>query len=247
MIRYNFLMVVTLATLSIASCSKKNEGVGLPDNSSSLTLVNLINKSNGFYTNFTPSSGGKAGAETLEWYSTAARIGYGGSKEFALGSGTQTVGIASVTDTSSFEWVGTFDLPVLGVRSLYFIGPDTLHIDTLLTTDSIPDYSIGDSVVGVRFIHLAQGTDPVSVDIIGGNDTLVQSLSYKGVTGFLTLPATVTNPATKSYKFEFRDLVSGNVLATYTYSSFHIFKSISIALTNNGSPTSWRTVVVNDY
>jgi hypothetical protein len=247
MTRVKLIWILPLVTLFLPGCSKKNEGVGLSNNAAALTVVNLINGSNGIYTNFTPNYGGKNVTDTLMWYSTAAEVGYGAFEEFSLQSGFEDLGIASVTDTSTVEWAGAFSFQTATIHSLYFIGPDTSHIDTLLTTDFPPNFGLGDSVVGVRFVELAPNADPVEVDIQNGSDTLAKSLGYKGVTQFFALPATTANPASQQYTFEFRDMVTGNVLATYNYAYFYWFKSITIVLSNGGSVGVWNASEVNNF
>jgi len=58
---------------------------------------------------------------------------------------------------------------------------------------------------------------------------VVADLAYKGITGFISFPAT---SAISSYVFEFRDALSGNLLASYTLSGV-----------NTNSPTVANTVL----
>ena len=236
-----------LGLIAMASCSKSTNSIGLTNNGAALTIVNMIHGSHGFYTNFTSESTAKGGEDTLKWYSSAAKIAYGGSMEFSSYTGSQPVAIASETDTSVEEWSGTLNLSVGSIYSLYFTGLDTMHIDTLLTQDSPPNYAMGDSSVGIRFIHLAQQTDPVTVDIMGRADTLVSTIGYKGVTDFFTLSATSNDAGSTGYTFEFRDAMTGVVLSTYAYRKLNYFKSITVVLGGNGSISSWSTYVVKDY
>jgi hypothetical protein len=242
--------IIGIFWLVAYACSKNKGNFGLPNTSAALTIVNLINGSNGVFTNFTPTSA-KGISDSLQYYSTAAEIYYGSFEEFSAYSGNQVLVIASSTDTLTSAWSGVLSLPIGSITSIYFAGPDTLHVDTLLIQDNIPHFPEGDSVVGVRFINLAAQSNPVLVDIQGDTTTppLAASLSYKGATGFLTLPATSASPSSSVYVFEFRDAVSDSLLSTYTYSSFYLSKSVTIALGGLGGSNNpnYNTYMVYDF
>jgi hypothetical protein len=61
---------------------------------------------------------------------------------------------------------------------------------------------------------------------------VVSSLAYKGITSFMSFPAT---SAINSYVFEFRDAVSGDLVASYTLSGV-----------NTNSPGVANTVLFRD-
>jgi hypothetical protein len=245
-----YLIIVVVLSLPVISCTKSGNSLEQAQSSASLTVVNLINGSNGIVTNFSPAVGSKTMDDTLQYYATAAEINYGSFIEFSSYSGNQPIAIVSITDTTVDEWSGMVTLPVGSIHSLYFVGPETLHIDTLLITDNLPYYPAGDSVIGVRFINLATGTNPVSVDIQGNSGSpITTGLGYKAVTTFSALPATSNNPSSGQYVFEFRDAMTDSLLATYSYNNLYLFKNVSVilgAMEQNGT-ISFNTTMVNDF
>jgi hypothetical protein len=227
--------MVVISSLIAFSCSKGNSTAGLPASSVSLTIVNLINGSHGFYTNFSPQAA-KGSEDTLKWYRSAANVSFGNFLEFSSYTGMQALSIVSETDTLESEWSGVLSLPIWSVQTIFFGGPDTSQIDTLLTTDQITYYATTDSVIGVRFVNMAWASNPVSVDIQGaGSAPLVASLSYKGATAFMSFPATSESPSSGQYTFEFRVASSGALLASYQYSGFQEFQSATVVLGGNAN------------
>jgi hypothetical protein len=120
--------------------------------------------------------------------------------------------------------------------SLFITGKDTTSPDYLFVQDTIAVRT--DSTAGIRFVNLSAGSNSVSIDIKGeANGGVVPALAYKGITSFRSFPATST---ISSYVFEFRDAVSGNLLASYTLSGVNtnsttvantvLFKNFTIAL-----------------
>jgi hypothetical protein len=102
--------------------------------------------------------------------------------------------------------------------------------------------------MGIRFVNLSPGSAPVSVDIQGGaNGSEAASLPYKSITAFKDYPAT---PAVSAYTFEFRDLASGALLASYRVNSTP-YLNYTIAL--EGIPgvgtgaTAQAAYLINNY
>jgi hypothetical protein len=118
-----------------------------------------------------------------------------------------------------------------GIYSLLITGADTTNPDYLFVQDVLPVHT--DSTVGIRFVNLSTGSNPVSVDIKGqANGSTVSSLAYKSITSFTNFGAT---SSVSSYIFEFRDAMSGELLANYTLGGV-----------NTNSPTVTNTVLFNN-
>jgi hypothetical protein len=125
--------------------------------------------------------------------------------------------------------------------SLFLTGASSTQIDNILIKENYSNYT--DSVAGVRFINLSPGSNPVSVDITGKtNGSEVTNLAYKAFTSFNKYSATTAN---SSYNFEFRDVVTGTLIATYSLSP-PVFKNVTLALTGlvNSNPT---VISINEY
>lgn len=190
---------------------------------------------------------------------TVNELNYGAANLFSPVSGNVTTAFIQSTDTTHTLFKGTFNLQNANTYSLFLTGtvnqPDTLFIH-----DQLPYYPATDSVGGIRFINLSTGSNPVSVDIKGNaNGSEVQSLAYKGVTGFKTYAATHT---ISSYVFEFRDQASGNLLASYTTSGVNNstgtntttntfrFKNHTLALIGQPGGTgaaAQKVILINNY
>jgi Domain of unknown function (DUF4397) len=139
--------------------------------------------------------------------------------------------------------------------SLFITGADTTSPDYLFVQDTVRKRT--DSTAGIRFVNLSAGSNPVSVDIQGqANGSVIPSLAYKGITGFLSFPAIST---ISSYIFEFRDAVSGNLLASYTLSGVNtnsttvsntvLFRNLTIALIGQpaGGNVAQTCIRVNSF
>jgi hypothetical protein len=215
-------------------------------------------------TNFTPLALKSIGTDSLEFYNTALYIEYGSYQEFSSYQGTTSLSLSPITDTSISLWIGSFNFAIGKIYSLFFVGMDSLHIDTLLTIDTPPYHAISDSSIGVRFANLSAGSNPVSVDIKGlppGSE--VPSLSYKGITSFNSYTANADAPS--SYVFEFRDAVSRNLLTSKSsFTMSHIlngtgsnsstnnyrFRNFTIALIGIPGETGsniQRAILIDDY
>lgn len=252
-----FIFVLFLMGLlcSIQSCKKTN--YSSLSGGTSLTIVNAVVGSSNLVTDFTGSAGSKAPDSII--YLNALSIPYGSYSELGSYSGTTFLSVSPITDTLLSLWRGQFHLTNNAIHTLFLVGPDSLHIDTLLTTDVLPVHV--DSSVGVRFVNVSPGSNPVSVDIQGRvNGSEVASLAYKGVSPFINYPATAS---VSSYVFEFTDVASGTLLATYTMNGVNAgtgsdstsqnmlrWKNVTIAL--QGLPggagnNAQATFLINDY
>jgi hypothetical protein len=128
--------------------------------------------------------------------------------------------------------------------SLFLSGTSPANIDAVLVTETYP-FAYADSVFGVRFINLAPGSNPINVNIAGNTSgSESANLAYKGISNFIIHPAKSINT---TYKFEFRDTVTGNVVASTTINTPY-FHNVTLALRGivGGSPAP-GIIAVNNY
>jgi hypothetical protein len=98
---------------------------------------------------------------------------------------------------------------------LFLTGADTNALDYLLTTDSIPFFGPSDSVMGIRFVNLSTGSNPISINLEGSsNGSEVSNLAYKGITNFKQY---VNNSTISDYFFVIRDVATGDSLTQYDF------------------------------
>jgi hypothetical protein len=231
--------------LAVVSCKKTD--VNLPSGGSSLTIVNALVGSSALVGNFNYNV-------SLKYYQSAQQISYAAAFEFGNYSGNVPLALSQITDTTHTVFKQVVSLPKNTINSLFITGTLTAP-DNFQTTDNPPYHAPADSTVGIRFVNLSSGSDPVSVDIKGGaNGSEVANLAYKNVTAFKNYAATYK---IASYIFEFRDVASGTLLASYTLSGVNNgdgtntttntvrWKNITIAL--NGIPGTQGTFRINNY
>jgi hypothetical protein len=185
--------------------------------SASLTIVNTV-----VGTDVLVSVFGSPTPRT--WFAAATPFNYGSfepwagyqSNQLTGFTGIQQVYLYQIEDTlpHSTPLFGlTLSIPLFSMHTLFLTGTTTSP-DILFTADTLPYYSPSDSSLGVRFVNLSPGSAPVSVDIQGGpNGSEVKSLPYKGTSSFRTYSATASD---STLAFEFRDVATGNLLASYT-------------------------------
>lgn len=230
-----YILLIAICQFLFMGCLK----VAGPPGAASLTIVNAVVNSYPIVTNFTPAANGSNVQDSFVYYHSALQIGYGSGSEVSSYSGNVSLSLSQISDTTSDLWSGSFNLSVGSVHTFILTGTDTLHIDTLFTTDNFPYYPFaGDSVTGVRFINASPGSS-ITVDIQGQAPMAFNtSLAYKAVSGFQSFPATAAYQAA-GYVFEFRDATSGNILATFPL-SIVFFKSQTLVF--YGSPASAQAV-----
>jgi len=188
-------------------------------------------------------------------YSTLSavnKLSYGAGNLFSPVAGSTAFAVVQSTDTLHTLFSGNLPLQNYNIYSFYLAGtvskPDTVFIH-----ENLPQYVKTDSVAGIRFINLSQNANAVSVDIKGqSNGSEVQSLNYKGRTGFKTYKADHT---VASYVFEFRDATTGSLLATYTLSGVNNnsatvantarFFNQTIALIGGGTTATSAILIAN--
>lgn len=196
--------------LVIASCRKTD--ITAPG-TASLTIINAAVGTNSLVVNF-------GGTDPLSnYYINARQLYYNNFSQecrFNAYSGMQKLGLYNYPDTlpKSIPFANlVLDLPPGSVNSLFVTGTAGMP-DTLFTQDYPPYYSPSDSTLGIRFVNLSAGSMPVSINLEGqaGNHE-ISRLGYKDISAFKIYPAT---SGVASYTFEFRDMATGVLLATYT-------------------------------
>jgi hypothetical protein len=198
----------------ILSCSKESARTG----TASLSIVNAVPNSASLVTNF-------SGTEPIVWYNNALKLEYAKMdiKQFTSAySGEQPLAIYRLPDTAAHSaplYNLVLDLQPGAMHTLFLTG--TLAApDTLFTTDWPPHHDLADSTLGIRFVNLSAGSNPVSVNIIGNaNGSEVSSLPYKGITDFKIYKAT---SQITGYKFEVRDAGTGALLGSVDVTGFNI-------------------------
>jgi hypothetical protein len=228
-----FNIFIALNVIFIAGCYKIMPATG----SASLTIVNVIDSNTYLISDFEPQS--QKGTETpLVYFATANQIYYGNSYESGSYAGQFSLGLYQPSDTSSPLWSGTLNFSVGSIHTLFLSG-DTTALDTLLTTDIVPYYPYNDdSVAGIRFVNLSRGSGPMSVDIQGNPPTQYEfsNLGYKAISSFKQYNANA-NAAANGYTFEIRDQVSGNLLATFSW-TFTLFKNNTVVIFGSETPNT---------
>lgn len=207
---YFNLFLAVLLLLAASSCKKDilKPGTG----TSALMMVNGLVGNSRLYTNFngTELSGIKS-------YGNLTLFSYG---TYLLPNtsyvGQQKLGIYRPADTlqGGKPLINLIlNLQVNTVNTLFLTGTEQAP-DTLFTTNQLPYHAPADSTMGIRFVNISVGGNPISVNLTGqANGSTVENLPYKSTTGFKNHS---TRSAIARYTFEFRDKVTGELMASYT-------------------------------
>jgi Domain of unknown function (DUF4397) len=202
------LLYITLA-LTTGACRKATLNI---TGAASLTIINAVPGVSELALNLN-------GAQPPNnFYINAKKIAYNVFQpDYQLNaySGTQRFLLYNYPDTlpqsRPFADV-TLDLPVGSINTLFVAGT-TSRPDTLFIREQLPHHQTADSTMGIRFINLSPGSQPVSINLAEqAPGSEIASLPYKGVSGFRRYPATSD---ISSYTFEFRDKASGALLGSY--------------------------------
>jgi len=213
-------------------------------------------------------------SQTIMWFSNANTIGYGRFFEYSPTWGNDTVYVVqSNSDTlnvgpkvTGLMFYNLLNLKVGGIYSLFLTGADTTSPDFLFTTDTLPYYNFADSVMGIRFVNLSTGSNPISVNLEGKpNGSEVGSLPYKGITNFGQY---INNSTISDYLFVVRDATTGDSLTRFDFiangsqnngygltdpnngSNLLTFKNVTVAIYGSESPSSnspLSTVLIDNY
>lgn len=233
------------------ACKKDNKS---PQGGASLTIVNAVVGSAPLFTNFN-------GTTPLASYIGGQKLFYGkysaSSNEFSSYVGETHLALFQLPDTNAHSvplYNLTLNIPMNTIHSLFLVGlvgsPDTLY-----TVDSPPYHPASDSSVGIRFVNLSPGSDPISINLQGqSNGSEISSLPYKGLTSFKPYPAVYN---ADHYTFELRNAMTGDLLRTYTMSGVNNgsgtnknnnswrYRNFTLALI--GNPGSVNTLLINNY
>jgi hypothetical protein len=256
--------IVTVVVVLSAACQKTGSIPATPK-PVSLTVLNAIPGSNSIIPVL------NSGSYNTYWI-FANQIGYGNFTEYSPPGGQDTTFVVQVDDTlnvgpksSNTLFFGILDLQPGSIYSLFLTGADTSSPDFLLTTDSIPSYGPADSVMGIRFVNLSTGSNPISINLEdNSNGSEVTSLPYKEITSFKQY---VNNSTIQDYLFVVRDVSTGDSLTQFDFllsgfvnngyglidpstSQVLTFKNVTIAIFGseaNGSGYPLRTMLIENY
>jgi hypothetical protein len=236
---FRILLLIIVITVSALSCKKGY--IFKPGSVNAFNIINATVNSQPVVSNFSNVP--------VKYYAEAQTISYGSSFEYSILSGNVPLYISQITDTTHTIFKGSFNLKPNTIYSLFLTGQITSNssqVDTLLTIDNPPYYSVKDSVAGVRFVNLSPGSNPISIDIQGNaNGSEVASLAYKKITPFKAYINTSEVPASGQYVFEFRDAASGTLLTTFTYNYMNRFENVTIIF--DGLPSNQSVFMVNNF
>lgn len=203
---YFNLFPIALLLLAIGSCKKDVLKAG--EGTATLTIFNGVWGNDRLLTNFNGT-----GFTGIKFHRQLNSVYYGNGLFRTSYSGEQELGLYRPADTLQggkplFNL--TLNLPLNTMHTLYLMGaPQSL--DTLFITNSYPYHLPADSTMGIRFVNISEGGNPVSVNLVGEpNGSAAANLPYKSVTAFKNYSAHST---VDSYAFEFRDKVTGEVVA----------------------------------
>lgn len=185
-------------SLAAIACTKTNTV-------STVAAVNIVNASPGspsIYVNFWGDSA----------YYKVPTISYGSYVELSVPA--QKASLSLATDTTKPFLNGAFPLKAGQIWSLFLAGQSGVP-DSFLVRDYIPTLAPADSVTGVRFVNMAQGGNPINIDVQGASGPVTTNVLYRGIVGWQSFPANAA-ATTAGYVFEFRDGESDSLLASYT-------------------------------
>jgi len=199
--RFIFYCFISLVFLC---CAKEHISSYAP---ASLSIVNAVAGGGTLLTNFNGT------APIL--YQSAQRLEYGTfnmfNNRFSI-AGRQPLAIYSLADTTDkssplFSFV--LDYPAGSINTLFLAGTKE-KTDTLMLTDHLPEYA--DSVMGIRFLHLASGIGKVSVSLGGGAPAEQAVVAYRNFTPFNIYGV---HSGMDNYIFQFRNEDSGELIASF--------------------------------
>ncbi|MDB5141646.1 MAG: hypothetical protein JWQ66_359 [Mucilaginibacter sp.] len=171
----------------------------------------------------------------------------------ASGQTAVTVGVPAVAATATAAAIPavvyynqTLTVDKSANYSLFLTGTSVSVIDNVLIKENF-QRTYADSVCGIRFINLAPGSNPISVNIKGGaNASEVTSLAYKAYSNFKQYPAKSVN---KTILFEIRDATTGALLYPTNGSGYTVnvpyFHNVTLVYRGNG--TNVGIILDNNY
>jgi hypothetical protein len=244
--KLTYAILTILLIGSVVACKKNDDKL---IDSSSLIIVNAVSGAGILVPNFQADT-------KLSYYKLAQQIpAYSSTApffEFPSHIGTFPLSLSLFTDTLNTLFKGNVTMEPKSIHTLFLSGTLTT-VDTAFTTDNIPAFAAADSLIGVRFINVSKGSNPLAVNIKGVATPFLSNLTYKSVSGFVGYSAKKVVPAVTSYAFEIRDPSAANkLIATYTLTPLttRLGKSITVALRGiqGGTGVNAQAVfAVNNY
>jgi hypothetical protein len=264
---YVLILLIAVASFFSISCNKVNSPS--PSAVASLNVVNVlpngaplilvqgpISSAVGQFSNIYP----------LSYATTAVFTPKSGSESFyAVQSNADTASVASKGPEYMFN--GVLNFKAAGLYSLFITGTDTTNPDFLFVQDALS--VIKDSAVGIRFVNLSTGSNPMSVNLEGNSiGSEVSNLSYKGITSFKQYS---NNSTTSDYLFVVRDATTGDSLTQFdfigsgasnngngltdpsnsaNYGTLLTFRNVTIAVYGSGTSASnnpLSTMLIDNY
>ena len=234
------VVAFAVAVAILQGCHKSNNTITAP---ASLNIINAIATSQYVI----PVLGT---TDSIQYFSSAQSIYYGSTQLYSPISGANIIYVVQGTDTADPKqrlFNGTLNLLAGGIYS-FFLSGDTTKADTLFVQDNIPYHA--DSAVGVRFVNLSSGSQPISVNLAGNLPTQTEfsGLGYRQASSFKTYVAN-SSIAGDQYVFEIRDQASGNLLSTYTW-YYTRYKNNTLVISGSEDPASstpLQVFSVNNY
>ena len=162
-------------------------------------------------------------SKPIEWFAGANKIYYTLFYQYSPLAGNDTVYVVQNTDTlgvgpkaTGQMYYGILPFKKWGIYSLFLCGTDTTSPDYLFTADTLPYHGPSDSTVGIRFVNLSAGSNPININVEGSpNGSPISNLSYKGISSFenYICNSSVQN---SNYTIVISDAVTGNTLLSLT-------------------------------
>jgi hypothetical protein len=263
MLSYNGIFILLGGIVCAGLACQKSTTAPSESGVAAFTVVNAIPYSEPVVPVINTSS-------TIMYFHSAKSISYGHFYEYSPIGGDDTVYVVQRnSDTlnlgpkaSGLMFYNITEMNKGGIYSLFLCGADTTSPDYLLTTDTLPYYNPADSVLGIRFINLSAGSNPISINLEGNPDgSEVDNLSYKNITGFKNY---VTNSTINNYLFVVRDEVSGDSLTQFVLGGNNgygltdpnngnllLCKNVTVAVYGSESSTNrrfpLRTMLIDNY
>jgi hypothetical protein len=226
--KFSKIFIGSLATMIFVSSCEKAEIPSKPLASINITNVVAIGK-------------------TARLNSYTTNISNNGFSQFGLHPGDNSLYVYPTADSLNPYYNQPLSVQEGEIYSLFLAGPPA-KVDAVLIKENIP--FITDSSFSVRFINLSPNSDAISINIVGKPDgSEVSNLAYKQISDFKSYQALSTNA---SYAFQVRQISTGKLLASYTFSNssnpIPRFANVTLVIRGmvGGSPSIGVTRVNND-
>jgi hypothetical protein len=181
-------------------------------------------------------------------FSNIGPLSYAATAVLTPMSGPETLyAVQSNADTTSvgskapdFMFNGELNFKAGSLYSLFITGEDTTNPDFLFVQDVLPVQT--DSSVGIRFVNLSTGSNPMSINLEGNSTgSEVGNLPYKSITTFKDY---VCNSTINNYLFVVRDVATGDSLTQFVLNSNNGY---GLTDPNNGNLLKFKHVTIAVY